>query len=66
MSRKPTYEKLGDINLEQPPKEELIRLVKESTLRLIELSSKIRSISRYAAKDYVEGKKIFDIDAAAG
>ena len=59
-------EKLEDTKLGQSQKQELIQLVKKSTLRLIELSSKIRSISRYAAKDYVEGKKIFDIDAGAG
>ncbi len=58
-------EKLDDKNLGQSQKEELIKLAKKSTLRLIELSSKIKSISRYAAKDYVEGKKIFDIDAGA-
>ncbi|MFU8770340.1 MAG: hypothetical protein ACNA7H_11430 [Desulfotignum sp.] len=36
-----------------------------STLRKIELSSKIQRISKYATKDYVQGKKIVDIDAAA-
>lgn len=59
-------EKLGDTNLEQSKKENLIQLIKKHTLRMIELSSKIQSISQYATKDYVDGKKIFDIDAAAG
>lgn len=58
-------EKLDDKNLKESQKGDLIKLVKKNTLRMIELSSKIRSISQYAAKDYVEGKKIFDIDAAA-
>ena len=61
-----SIEKLSDPNLEQSLKEDLIRLVKKHTLRMIELSSKIKSISQYATKDYVGGKKIFDIDAAAG
>jgi PAS domain S-box-containing protein len=59
-------EKLADPGLEPSQKEKLFGLVKKSTKRLIELSSKIRSISRYATKDYVEGKKIFDIEAASG
>jgi PAS domain S-box-containing protein len=59
-------EKLGNPSLEQSKKEELIRLVKKHTLRIIELSSKIKNISQYATKDYVDGKKIIDIDAAAG
>jgi hypothetical protein len=32
---------------------------------MMELSAKIQKISQYATKDYVQGKKIFDIDAAA-
>ena len=59
-------EKIGDPNLEQSQKEELIRLVKEHTLRIVSLSTKIKRISQYATKDYVGGKKIIDIDAAAG
>jgi hypothetical protein len=27
---------------------------------------KIQNITRYAAKDYVQGQKIFDIDAGSG
>lgn len=57
--------KLGDTNLEPSQKEDLIQLVKKHTERMVELSSKIQSISQYATKDYVDDKKIFDIDAAA-
>ncbi|MDD9303075.1 MAG: PAS domain S-box protein [Desulfobacter sp.] len=57
-------EKLANPNLAQSQKENLIHLIKKHTLRMIELSSKIQSISQYATKDYAEGKKIFDIDAA--
>lgn len=60
-----SIKKLGDPNLEPSLKEELIRLLEKHTLRIVELSSKIENISKYAAKDYVSGKKIFDIDAAA-
>lgn len=58
-------EKLGDPNLKDPLKEKLIALISKNTLRMIELSAKIQSISQYAAKDYVDGQKIFDFDAAA-
>lgn len=58
-------EKLGDTHLEPSRRLELIQLVKKHTQRIIELSSKIQKISQYATKDYVQGKKIFDIDAAA-
>jgi PAS domain S-box-containing protein len=59
-------EKLGDETIDQDRKEELVLLVKEHTYRLLELSSKIQRISHYATKDYVDGSKIFDIDAGAG
>ncbi len=58
-------EKLGDPSLDPSRKEALIQLVKSHTQRIIELSSKIQRISQYATKDYVQGKKIFDIDAAS-
>jgi len=58
-------EKLADPNLKAPVKEKLISLIRKNTLRMIELSAKIQSISQYANKDYVDGRKIFDFDAAA-
>jgi PAS domain S-box-containing protein len=58
-------EKLGDPTLEPSRRGALIQLVKNHTQRIIELSSKIQKISQYATKDYVQGKKIFDIDAAS-
>lgn len=57
-------EKLAAPNLEPPQKQDLTNLIKKHTLRMMELSSKIQKISQYATKDYVQGKKIFDIDAA--
>jgi len=58
-------EKLGDPSLDPSRRETLVQLVKSHTQRIIELSAKIQRISQYATKDYVQGKKIFDIDAAA-
>ena len=58
-------EKLAAPNLKPSQKQDLIHLVKKHTLRIMELSSKIQRISQYATKDYVQGKKIFDIDAAS-
>ena len=43
----------------------MIKLIKKHTLRMIDLSGKIQKISQYATKDYVQGKRIFDIDAAS-
>jgi PAS domain S-box-containing protein len=59
-------EKLGNKNLDPSKRDEWVQLVKKHTLRMKELSSKIQGISQYAAKDYVDGKTIFDIDAGAG
>jgi signal transduction histidine kinase len=58
-------EKLAVPNLEPSKKKDLIKLIKKHIVRMMELSSKIQRISQYATKDYVHGKKIFDIDAAA-
>jgi PAS domain S-box-containing protein len=58
-------EKLGDPSMDPSRREALFQLVKSHTQRIIELSSKIQRISQYATKDYVQGKKIFDIDAAS-
>lgn len=58
-------EKLAAPNLKPSQKQDLTHLVKKHTLRMMELSSKIQRISQYATKDYVQGKKIFDIDAAS-
>jgi K+-sensing histidine kinase KdpD len=58
-------EKLAAPNLKPSQKQDLIQLIKKHTLRMMELSAKIQKISQYATKDYVQGKKIFDIDAAA-
>jgi nitrogen-specific signal transduction histidine kinase len=57
-------EKLAAPNLKPSQKQDLIQLIKKHTLRMMELSAKIQKISQYATKDYVQGKKIFDIDAA--
>jgi PAS domain S-box-containing protein len=43
-----------------------LRMLKENTQRMIEITKKFRKITQYATKDYVRGKKILDIDAASG
>ncbi|MDZ7665529.1 MAG: PAS domain S-box protein [Desulfotignum sp.] len=58
-------DKLAAPNLEPSQKMDLIKLIKKHTLRMMDLSAKIQKISQYATKDYVQGKKIFDIDAAS-
>jgi PAS domain S-box-containing protein len=58
-------DKLAAPNLEPSQKMKLIKLMKKHTLGIMDLSAKIQKISQYATKDYVQGKKIFDIDAAS-
>jgi PAS domain S-box-containing protein len=59
-------EKLSDPKTTPEKKEALIILIKNHIERIQALSSKIQRISQYATKDYVDGRKIFDIDAGAG
>lgn len=43
-----------------------LRLLKNNAERMVQILNKFQSITQYAAKDYVRGKKIFDIDTASG
>jgi len=58
-------EKLGVANLASPLGAKLVALISKNTRRMMAISSKIQSISQYASKDYVDGKRIFDFDEAA-
>ncbi len=57
-------ERLGKNTLNDPQADKLVALIIKNTLRLVEISRKIQGISKYIAKDYVDGRKIVDIDAA--
>lgn len=46
--------------------DKLYRLMDKNIQVLREKILKIQNITRYAAKDYVRGQKIFDIDAGSG
>jgi PAS domain S-box-containing protein len=43
----------------------LIELIKKNTQKIVVISRKIQHISKYKAKDYVQGKKIVDLDTAS-
>jgi PAS domain S-box-containing protein len=43
----------------------LFRLLSNNVRKMIEIISKFQNITKYASKDYVDGKKIFDIDEAS-
>ena len=45
--------------------EEMLGLLRKNIQKLVEISRKFQSITQYATKDYVMGKKIFDIHAAS-
>lgn len=42
-----------------------IQLLQNSMQRLVEITEKFQGITQYATKDYVDGKKIIDVDAAS-
>lgn len=58
-------EKLGKNTLDDPLTGRLIELIRKNTRRMVEISRKIQGISKYISKDYVDGEKIVDIDAAS-
>ncbi len=58
-------EKLGKNTHNDPLTDRLIELIRKNTRRMVEMSGKIQRISKYIAKDYVNGEKIVDIDAAS-
>jgi signal transduction histidine kinase len=41
---------------------DIARTILEHALRLEEISKKLGNITRYASKEYVSGKRIFDLD----
>lgn len=44
---------------------ELARMILDHARRLIEVSSKLASITRYASMEYIDGTRIFDLDRAS-
>ncbi|MCF8079999.1 MAG: hypothetical protein K9K88_12040 [Desulfobacterales bacterium] len=57
--------KLAEGKLDAPVRDEFRKLVAENIGKLVEITNKIQRITQYQTKDYVQGKKIFDIDAAS-
>ena len=58
-------EKLAPVSDENQRQSELYRLLKKNVEKLRQTIQKFQNITQYATKDYVDGKKIIDIDAAA-
>lgn len=57
--------KLAENKLNASVRDEFRKLVAENIQKLVEVTNKIQKITQYQTKDYVQGKKIFDIDAAS-
>ncbi len=59
-------DKLDPDVLEDETARQRLRLLKKNVHRIVLILGKFRNITQYATKDYVRGKKILDLDAAAG
>lgn len=59
-------DKLDPDVLEDEAARQRLRLLKKNVQRIVLILEKFQKITQYATKDYVQGKKIFDVDAAAG
>lgn len=57
--------KLAEGKLDAPVRDDFRKLVAANIGKLVEITNKIQRITQYQTKDYVQGKKIFDIDAAS-
>ena len=57
-------EKLAPVSDENQRQSELYRLLKRNVEKMRKTIQKFQNITQYATKDYVDGKKIIDIDAA--
>ena len=58
-------EKLTTKEPDDPSAALLIELIKKNVNKIVIISRKIQRISKYKSKDYVQGIKIVDIDAAS-
>ena len=58
-------ERLKEKAPSDPRSATLYRLLDKNIRLLSEKIHRIQNITRYAAKDYVQGQKIFDIDAGS-
>ncbi len=58
-------EKLDPQALADDASRQKLNLLKRNVERIIQIIKKFQNITQYAAKDYVQGKKIIDIDAAS-
>ena len=59
-------DKLDPDALEDEAARQRLRLLKKNVQRIVLILEKFQNITQYATKDYIRGKKIFDLDAAAG
>ncbi len=57
-----------DLMIDFPSKEnlkELVSVIKNEAIRISKITEKLMRITKYETRDYINGKKIFDIDKAA-
>jgi len=58
----------SDLMLDFPSQEnlkELVSVIKNEAIRISKITEKLMRITKYETRDYINGKKIFDIDKAA-
>jgi len=58
-------EKLDPNSLSDEASRKRLLLLKKNTKRIIQIIKKFQSITQYAVKEYIQGTKIIDIDAAS-
>jgi PAS domain S-box-containing protein len=59
-------DKLNPEALADEASRQKLRLLQKNVQRIVLILKKFQNITQYATKDYVQGKKIFDLDAATG
>jgi len=59
-------DKLDPEALDDEADRQRLRLLRKNVQRIVLILEKFQNITQYATKDYLQGKKIFDLDAATG
>jgi PAS domain S-box-containing protein len=58
-------QKLGAQPTEDPLRRQMLHLLQKNIQKVVEITQKCQSITQYATKEYVRGKRIIDINAAS-
>ena len=58
-------ERMDDRSLNDGSTDRQLQLLRKNVEKMVEITKKFQTLTHYKTKDYVEGKKIIDIDAAS-